>query len=67
MALNDAEFIQAVIDLQDEMIESENYEASKLIYAQKLLAIIKNYLMSGTVIITGTSNQGAFTGTGNIE
>ena len=49
------------------MIQSENYEESKRIYAEKLMQAIKDYLMSSVIQITGTSNQGAFTGTGKIE
>ncbi|WP_430801007.1 hypothetical protein [Chryseobacterium arthrosphaerae] len=41
-------------------------EAAKLEYAQKLLNLFKNYLKSGSIAITGTSNQGPFTGTGTI-
>lgn len=61
MALNDAKFKTDVIELLDEMIQKEDYETAKIEYADKLCKAIKEYLKSGT--ITGTSNQGAFTGT----
>jgi len=67
MPLNDAQFIQEVEDLQLEMEKETDRAAARAKYAQKLLSIIKKYLMSGTVNITGTSNQGAFTGTGQIS
>ena len=67
MALNDEQLVQDIISIQDEMIQSENYEESKRIYAEKLMQAIKDYLMSSVIKITGTSNQGAFTGTGKIE
>lgn len=67
MALNDEQLVQDIISIQDEMIRSENYEESKRMYAEKFMQAIKNYLMSSVIQITGTSNQGAFTGTGKIE
>lgn len=67
MALNDEQFIQNIISIQEEMIQSKNYQEGKLIYAEKLLKAVKSYLQSATIQITGTSNQGAFTGTGKIE
>ena len=67
MALNDEQLVQDIISIQDEMIQSENYEESKRIYAEKLMQAIKDYLMSSIIQITGTSGQGAFTGTGKIE
>ncbi|GGE89459.1 hypothetical protein SAMN05443634_104104 [Chishuiella changwenlii] len=67
MPLNDELFIQEVISLQDEMIKSENYNESKRLYAEKLVACIKKYLTSATVQITGSSSQGPFTGVGKIE
>jgi hypothetical protein len=67
MPLNDAQFIQEVVDLQTEMETKTDRAQAKLVYAQKLLTLIKKYLKSGTVTITGTSNQGAFTGTGLIS
>lgn len=66
MALNDPQFVQEIIAIQDEMIAATNYEASKQIYAEKLMQAVKHYLQSGTVTIQGTSNQGPFTGTGTI-
>ena len=33
MALNDEQLVQDIISIQDEMIQSENYEESKRIYA----------------------------------
>ena len=61
MALNKEQLKQNLISIQDEMIRSDNYEMSKEIYAQKLVNAIEAYLLSGT------SNQGPFTGTGKIE
>lgn len=66
MALNDAQFKQKIIALTDEMIEKENYEIAKEIYANKLVLAVKEYLMSAQINISGTSNQGPFTGTGTI-
>jgi len=67
MALNDEQLVQDIISIQDEMIQSENYEESKRIYAEKLMKAFKDYLLTATIQITGTSNQGAFTGQGKIE
>lgn len=67
MALNDEQLVQDIIRIQDEMIKSEDYEKSKRMYAEKLMQAIKDYLLSSVIQITGTSNQGAFTGTGKIE
>ncbi|AZB17573.1 hypothetical protein EG352_07240 [Chryseobacterium indologenes] len=67
MPLNDIQFIQNVVDLQTEMEGQIDRTAAKQKYAEKLLQLIKAYLKSGTVTITGTSNQGAFTGTGQIS
>jgi hypothetical protein len=66
MPLNDAQFIQDVVSLQTDMETKTDRAQAKQEYAQKLLAVIKGYLKSGDVAITGTSNQGAFTGTGKI-
>jgi hypothetical protein len=66
MPLNDAIFIQKIESLQQDMESKTDRAAARTEYAQKLLAAIKDYLKSGTVTITGTSNQGAFTGTGQI-
>lgn len=67
MTLNDAGLVNRIVEIQDEMINAVDYEASKTIYATKLMQAIKEYLMSGTVIITATSNVGAVTGTGTIS
>lgn len=67
MPLNDAQFIQGAIDLQTEMETKTDKAQAKQEYAEKLLALFKEYLKSGTMTITGTSNQGAFTGTGQIN
>ncbi|ROH98279.1 hypothetical protein EGI16_21620 [Chryseobacterium sp. G0240] len=67
MPLNDAQFIQKIVDLQSEMEGYTDKASARELYAQKLLIIIKEYLMSSTVTITGTSNQGPFTGTGKIS
>lgn len=66
MTLNDDGLIEAIISIQDEMRNATDYEKSKQIYATKLMQAFKSYLLSGTITvdITGTSNQGAFTGTG---
>lgn len=66
MTLNDEGLINDIIAIQDEMRNATDYEQSKVIYATKLMQAIKAYLLSGavTVDITGTSSQGAFTGTG---
>lgn len=66
MPLNDAKFIQDVVAIQTEMEGQTDRTAAKLIYAEKLLKLIKDYLKSSTITITGTSNQGSFTGTGTI-
>jgi len=71
MALNDTVFKQEIIALQDEMIHSEDYEAAKIVYADKLLIAIKNYIKSGTVTVnvttTGTASSHTGTGTGTIS
>jgi len=66
MPLNDTQFIQGVVDLQTEMETKTDRAQAKQDYAQKLLTLVKQYLKSGTVTITGTSSQGPFTGTGQI-
>lgn len=66
MALNDQLFISKIIALQSQMSDETDTAQASQKYAQDLLQAIKTYLMSGTVIITGTSNQGPFTGTGTI-
>lgn len=67
MALQDEQFKDAIKSIMDEMVQAEDYEASKELYATLLVAAVKAYLVSGQVTITGTSNQGAFTGTGTIS
>lgn len=67
MALNDEKLIQNIIAIQDEMIQPNNYNEGKRIYAEKLMQAFKQYLLTATIQITGTSSQGAFTGTGKIE
>lgn len=71
MALNDAAFKEEIIALQDEMIQAEDYEVAKVIYANKLLAAIKNYIKSGivtvNVVTTGTASSHTGTGTGTIS
>ncbi|WP_066435579.1 hypothetical protein [Chryseobacterium sp. CCH4-E10] len=67
MALNDAQFINGVVQLQTDMETKTDRSQAKQEYAEKLLMLIKQYLKSGTVTITGTNAQGAFTGTGTIN
>lgn len=66
MALNDAQFIQQAVDIQTSMETKTDRPAAKQEYAERLLKLIKDYLKSASIEITGTSNQGAFTGTGKI-
>lgn len=69
MALNDTVFKNEIIALQDEMIEAEDYDTAKVVYAEKLMVAIKNYIKSGTVSVTvsttgsATAQTGAGTGT----
>jgi hypothetical protein len=67
MPLNDNLLKQNIISITDTMMQQEDYESSKEVYADMLVAAIKAYLTTGTVTITGTSNQGPFTGTGIIS
>ena len=71
MALNDNAFKNKIIALQDEMIQSDDYEVAKEQYAQKLMLAIKNYIKSGTVTVTvtttGTASNHTGTGTGTIS
>lgn len=71
MALNDTAFKNAIIALQDEMITAQDYNAAKVIYADKLLAAVKNYIKSGTVSVTvattGSASAQTGTGTGTIS
>lgn len=66
MTLDDQGLVADIIAIQDEMRKATDYEESKTVYATKLMQAFKKYLLSGTVTvdIVGTSNQGAFTGTG---
>lgn len=66
MTLDDQGLIKDIMAIQDEMRTATDYEQSKIVYATKLMQAFKKYLLSGTVAvdIVGTSNQGAFTGTG---
>jgi hypothetical protein len=71
MALNDNAFKAEIIALQDEMIAAEDYDAAKVIYAEKLMTAVKNYIKSGTVSVnvttTGTATSHTGTGTGTIS
>lgn len=71
MALNDNALKAEIIALQDEMIQAVDYEASKEVYATKLMTAIKNYIKSGTVSVnvttTGTATNHTGTGTGVIS
>ncbi len=67
MPLNDNLLKQQIISITDTMMQQEDYESSKEVYANMLVAAFKAYLTTATVTIIGTSNQGAFTGTGNIS
>ncbi|AZA90916.1 Uncharacterised protein [Chryseobacterium nakagawai] len=66
MALNDAQFIQQAVDLQTKMEAKTDRDAAKQDYAVQLLKLVKDYLKSASIEITGTSNQGPFTGTAKI-
>ncbi|MEG0927263.1 hypothetical protein [Chryseobacterium sp.] len=66
MALNDAQFLQQAEELQTEMESYTDRSVAKKKYAEKLLKLVKDYLKSATIEITGTSSQGPFTGTGEI-
>lgn len=71
MALNDNAFKTKIIALQDEMISADDYNAAKVVYAEKLMLAIKEYIMSGTVSVTvattGTAVAQSGTGTGAIS
>ena len=66
MALNDNAFKAAIIAIHDEMKDAVDYEASKEIYAEKLMLAVKNYIRSGTVKkeVNTTGSASAQTGTG---
>ena len=69
MALNDTVFKNKIIALQDEMIQADDYDTAKVVYAEKLMLAIKEYIMSGTVSVTvtttgtATNHKGTVTGT----
>jgi len=71
MALNDAQFKQRIIDLQDEMIQATDYDTAKEQYAEKFMQAVKEYIKSGTVNVnvttTGTATNHTGTGTGTIS
>ena len=67
MPLNQEQLKERIISIQDEMINAEDYEASKEIYATKLMLAFYEFLMSGTLNVTGTSSQGVFTGTAKFD
>ncbi|RLZ08604.1 hypothetical protein [Faecalibacter macacae] len=67
MPLNQAQLITRIIAIQDEMVQAEDYEATKEIYAARLTAAFYEFLMSGTLVITGTSSAGPITGTATFE
>ncbi len=67
MPLNDAQFLAKVEALQEDMEKETDRITARKLYAIKLLTLMKEYLTSATITITGTSNQGAFTGTGKIS
>lgn len=67
MALDKATLIQDIKDIQDDLKDRTDYETARNEFAQRLADAIEKHLKSGTVNISGTSNQGAFTGTGQIE
>jgi hypothetical protein len=71
MALNDNTLKAKIIALEDEMIQAEDYASAKVIYAEKLVLAIKEYIMSGTVTVTvattGTAASQTGTGTGTIS
>lgn len=59
--------VQKIIQIQDELREETDEQAAKEQFARKLADAFEAYLKSLTISITGTSNQGAFTGTGKIQ
>lgn len=67
MPLNDAQFLAKAEALQEDMEKETDRTTARKLYALKLLTLMKEYLTSATVTITGTSNQGPFTGTGKIS
>jgi len=71
MALNENQFKQKIIDLQDEMIQATDYATAKVVYAEKLMQAIKEFIKSGTVSVTvtttGTATNHTGTGTGTIN
>ncbi len=67
MPLNQEQLKQNIISIQDEMINAEDYESSKEIYASRLMLAFYEFLMSGSLNVIGTSAQGAFTGTAKFD
>lgn len=67
MTLNKPQLIQDIKDIQDELKDEVDYETSKQKFAEMLADAIEKYVKSGTITINGTSNQGAFSGTGTIS
>jgi hypothetical protein len=71
MALNDTAFKTEIIALQDEMMEATDYNTAKVVYAEKLVLAVKNYILSGavnvTVATTGTATSQTGTGTGTMS
>lgn len=67
MALDKLGLIQDIKDIQDELKNEVDYEVARNKFAQKLADAIEKHLKTGSVTITGTSNQGVFTGTGTIN
>lgn len=66
MVLDKPQLIKDIEDIQDSLKDETDYESAKKKFAQLLADAIEKYQKSGTVTITGTSNQGPFTGTGTI-
>jgi len=71
MALNDTAFKNEIIAIQDEMIQAEDYNTAKVVFAEKFMTAVKNYIKSGTVSVnvttTGTATSHTGTGTGTIS
>lgn len=67
MALNEAALKAKIIEIQDEARQATDYATSKEAYANKMVLAFKEFLMSGTVTITGTVGGSPFTGTGTIS
>lgn len=71
MALNDTVFKNEIIALQDEMIQAEDYDTAKVVFAEKFMQAIKKYIKSGTVTVnvttTGNATNHTGSGTGSIS